>query len=249
MSKWKMMIPTDTELQKVLHDLTFGEIEVIGQFTWSSNYTFLAQVTCDQETLPAVYKPSQGERPLWDFTRGTLAAREVAAFITSNALGWDLVPPTVLRQDGPAGSGSLQLYIDADPERHYFSFSEAEKQRLRPVVIFDFLINNADRKGGHVLLAPDGHIHLIDHGVCFHQDYKLRTVVWDFVDEPIPQEILADVKAFLQRLDEAGELYAAYMELLSEDEIQALKDRARKLLVAQRFPEPGPGRPYPYPLV
>jgi uncharacterized repeat protein (TIGR03843 family) len=249
MSKWKTMIPTDTELQKVLHDLTFGEIEVVGQFTWSSNYTFLAQVTCDQETLPAVYKPSQGERPLWDFPRGTLAAREVAAFITSNALGWNLVPPTVLRRDGPAGSGSLQLFIDADPERHYFSFSEMEKQRLRPAVVFDFLINNADRKGGHVLLAPDGHIHLIDHGVCFHQDYKLRTVVWDFVDEPIPQELLADVKAFLQRLDEAGELYTAYEELLSEDEIQALKDRARKLLVARRFPKPGPGRPYPYPLV
>ncbi|MEJ2605120.1 MAG: SCO1664 family protein [Anaerolineales bacterium] len=243
------MIPTDTELQKVLHELTFGEIEVVGQFTWSSNYTFLAQVTCDQETLPAVYKPSQGERPLWDFPRGTLAAREVAAFITSNALGWNLVPPTVLRRDGPAGSGSLQLFIDADPERHYFSFSEMEKQRLRPAVVFDFLINNADRKGGHVLLAPDGHIHLIDHGVCFHQDYKLRTVVWDFVDEPIPQELLADVKAFLQRLDEAGELYTAYEELLSEDEIQALKDRARKLLVARRFPKPGPGRPYPYPLV
>jgi uncharacterized repeat protein (TIGR03843 family) len=249
MSKWKTMIPTDTELQKVLHDLTFGEIEVVGQFTWSSNYTFLAQVTCDQETLPAVYKPSQGERPLWDFPRGTLAAREVAAFITSNALGWNLVPPTVLRRDGPAGSGSLQLFIDADPERHYFSFSEMEKQRLRPAVVFDFLINNADRKGGHVLLAPDGHIHLIDHGVCFHQDYKLRTVVWDFVDEPIPQELLADVKGFLQRLDEAGELYTAYEELLSEDEIQALKDRARKLLVARRFPKPGPGRPYPYPLV
>ncbi|MEJ2569013.1 MAG: SCO1664 family protein [Anaerolineales bacterium] len=243
------MIPTDTELQKVLHDLTFGEIEVVGQFTWSSNYTFLAQVTCDQETLPAVYKPSQGERPLWDFPRGTLAAREVAAFITSNALGWNLVPPTVLRRDGPAGSGSLQLFIDADPERHYFSFSEMEKQRLRPAVVFDFLINNADRKGGHVLLAPDGHIHLIDHGVCFHQDYKLRTVVWDFVDEPIPQELLADVKAFLQRLDEAGELYTAYEELLSEDEIQARKDRAGKLLVARRFPKPGPGRPYPYPLV
>jgi uncharacterized repeat protein (TIGR03843 family) len=141
------------------------------------------------------------------------------------------------------------LFIDADPERHYFSFSEMEKQRLRPAVVFDFLINNADRKGGHVLLAPDGHIHLIDHGVCFHQDYKLRTVVWDFVDEPIPQELLADVKAFLQRLDEAGELYTAYEELLSEDEIQALKDRARKLLVARRFPKPGPGRPYPYPLV
>lgn len=246
MMERKKMITINNDL---LHALTFGEIEIIGQFSWSSNFTFLVQVTCDHETIPAVYKPSQGERPLWDFPRGSLAAREVAAYLTSDALGWDLVPPTVLRQDGPAGSGSLQLYIDADPERHYFTFSETEKQRLRPVVIFDYLINNADRKGGHVLLATDDHIHLIDHGVCFHQDYKLRTVLWDFVDETIPENILKDVQSFLKRLEADENLYAVYLKLLSDEEIDAIKDRARKLLTARRFPKPGPGRPYPYPLV
>jgi uncharacterized repeat protein (TIGR03843 family) len=249
MMKPKKMVPTNREHQNVLRALTDGEIEVVGQFTWSSNYTFLAQVTCDEETLPAVYKPSQGERPLWDFPRGSLAAREVAAYLTSETLGWDFVPPTVLRQDGPAGAGSLQLFIDADPERHYFTFNDAEKQHLRPVVVFDYLINNADRKGGHVLLTPDERIYLIDHGICFHQDYKLRTVLWDFVDEAIPEEILTDVAAFHKRLEEDDELIRAYMELLSAEELQALKDRARQLLAARRFPKPGPGRPYPYPLV
>jgi uncharacterized repeat protein (TIGR03843 family) len=247
--KRKKMIPTDNERQMVRHALTYGEIEVVGQFTWSSNYTFLAQVTCDQETIPAVYKPSQGERPLWDFPRGSLAAREVAAYLTSDTLGWDLVPPTVLRRDGPAGSGSLQLFIDANPERHYFTFSDAEKQRLRPVVVFDYLINNADRKGGHVLLTPDDHIYLIDHGICFHQDYKLRTVLWDFIDEAIPERILADVASFQKRLEEDDDLNDSYMELLSAEELQALKNRTNNLLAARRFPKPGPGRPYPYPLV
>lgn len=244
-----MTTPIHTYPDTILNILGIGEIEVVGQFTWSSNYTFLTQVTCDDEMMPAVYKPSRGERPLWDFPRGTLAAREVAAYLTSDALGWRLVPPTVLRVDGPAGPGSLQFYVDADPERHYFTFREEEKQRLRPVVVLDLLINNADRKGGHVLLTPDDNIHLIDHGLCFHQQYKLRTVLWDFIDEPIPQDLLADVRAFRARLESEETLHDAFTNLLSEAEIQALIHRAEQLLSTKRFPEPGPGRPYPYPLV
>ena len=122
----------------------------------------------------------------------------------SRALGWDLVPPTVLRPDGPAGPGSLQLFVDADPERHYFTFTEAEKQRLRPAAVFDLLVNNADRKGGHVLLGESDHLWLIDHGVCFHVEDKLRTVIWDFVGEPIPHELFATLRRLRQMLDEGG---------------------------------------------
>ena len=243
------MIHANGKSEDILNCLTQGSIEIVGQFTWSSNYTFLVQVTCGEASIPAVYKPSQGERPLWDFPRGSLAEREVAAYLTSAALGWDLVPPTVLRQEGPAGAGSLQLYIDADPERHYFTFSEEEKQRLQPVVVFDFLINNADRKGGHVFLTQNEQIHLIDHGVCFHEEYKLRTVLWDFIDEVIPEDILADVGLFLEHLETDRQLYNAFSTLLSEAEIQAIISRTRQILTAKRFPKPGPGRPYPYPLV
>jgi uncharacterized repeat protein (TIGR03843 family) len=232
-----------------LHLLQNGTIQIAGQFTWGSNYTFLVKVETRDESLLAVYKPLRGERPLWDFPPGSLAAREVAAYITSTALGWELVPPTVLRDDGPAGPGSLQLYLDVDPERHYFTFSDAERQRLRPVVAFDVLINNADRKGGHILLGPDDHLWLIDHGICFHQDIKLRTVVWDFVDQPIPEDILTDLSTFHDRVASDDELISTYAELLSQAEIEALVRRAGQLIAEGYFPEPGGVRPYPWPLV
>ncbi len=238
-------ISEDHHLQ-ILHT---GRIQVAGQFMWGSNYTFLVKVETEQESILAVYKPLRGERPLWDFPPGTLAAREVAAYLTSTALGWDLVPPTVLRDDGPTGPGSLQLYLDVDPERHYFTFSDEERQRLRPVVAFDVLINNADRKGGHILLGSDDHIWLIDHGVCFHQDYKLRTVAWDFVGEPIPEAIINDLDAFRHRLTKDADLQADYSTLLSPSEIKAMVRRAGELIKEGHFPEPDGVRPYPWPLV
>jgi len=234
---------------KLLQTLAHGKIEVIGQFKWSSNFTFLVEVCEEGQRLPAVYKPTQGERPLWDFPRGTLAAREVAAYLTSQSLGWDLVPPTALREGGPAGPGSIQLFIQADPERHYFTFTEEEKQRLRPVVLFDLLVNNADRKGGHILLDAKERILLIDHGLCFHEEEKLRTVLWDFIGEPIPDPLLQDVQTLLQRLEREDELADTYTALISPAELAALLQRARGLLLDRRFPEPQSGRPYPYPLV
>ena len=233
----------------ILSALSSGTIELKGQFVWGSNYTFLVQVTQGDETRPAVYKPARGERPLWDFPEGTLAQREVAAYVVSRALGWDLVPPTVLRPDGPAGAGSLQLFVDADPERHYFTFTEAEKQRLRPVAVFDLLINNADRKGGHVLLGESEHMWLIDHGVCFHAEDKLRTVIWDFVGEPIPRELLAALRRLRQALLDDGALRTELGGLLAAEEVEALQGRADRLLRLKRFPPPGADRPYPWPLV
>ncbi len=127
----------------------------------------------------------------------SLAKREVAAWMVSQALGWQLVPPTVYRRKGPFGKGSLQLFIPHDPNRHYFSMTDAEKESLKVVTVFDLLINNADRKGSHILWDESGHLWAIDHGICFHRDYKLRTVIWDFIGQPIPQEFLEDIRTFL----------------------------------------------------
>lgn len=163
--------------------------------------------------------------------------------------GMGLHPPTVLRQEGPAGAGSLQLYIDVDPERHYFTFSEKEKDRLRPVALLDILMNNADRKGGHILMDAGGHIWLIDHGLCFHEEPKLRTVIWDFAAEPIDPALLVKVEGLQERLSPGSDLWRRYCELLSERETEALVRRAQAVLERPRFPDQAPGRPYPWPLV
>ena len=199
--------------------------------------------------MQAIYKPARGERPLWDFPHGSLVEREVAAYLVSEALGWHFVPPTLLREQAPAGPGSLQLYIEANPELHYFTFDDEQKQRLRPVALFDLLINNADRKAGHILLDELDRLWLIDHGVCFHEEPKLRTVIWDFVGEPIPDELRADIASLLEQLQPGMVLHEGLSNLLSADEIEALRDRTAVLLAEPTFPEPGPGRPYPWPLV
>jgi uncharacterized repeat protein (TIGR03843 family) len=243
------MMNETLKIDQIISVLIHGKIEIAGRFLWGSNYTFLVSVKGGEETLAAVYKPSRGERPLWDFPRETLAAREVAAYLTSQTLGWDLVPPTVLRKEGPAGPGSLQLYVDADAEHHYFTFSEEEKQRLRPVALFDLLINNADRKGGHVLMGSEGHIWSIDHGICFHQEDKLRTVIWDFANEFIPDDLIADTRTFYDLLLSEVELQQEYLELLSEKEFRALIRRTKRVLEDRCFPEPFTDRPYPWPMV
>ncbi len=239
----------DLPLPDLLAAMRQNPVRLVGQFVWGSNYTFLVDVEHAGGPIPAVYKPGRGERPLWDFPDGTLAAREVAAFLCTQALGWKLVPPTVLRQDAPLGPGSIQQFVDADPERHYFTFSPQQKQRLRPVALFDLLINNADRKSGHILLSPDERIWLIDHGLCFHHQDKLRTVVWDFAGEPIPADLLADLDRFAATLEQPGTLTQSLAPLLLPEEQAALLRRTRRLLRRRRLPAPGPGRPYPWPLV
>lgn len=236
-------------MRSLLHTLRTGEITFRGQFVLGSNRTFLVDVGTINGPLSAVYKPSDGERPLWDFPGNTLALREVAAFKTSEALGWDLVPPTILREDGPAGGGSLQLYLDVEPTRNYFTMSEAEKRFLKPAAIFDALVNNADRKAGHVILMPEGRIQLIDHGICFHEEHKLRTVIWDFAGEAIPPVLLSDLQTLTSVLEDQASLSLDLAGLLSASEIRALRDRNARLVREARFPEPGPRRNYPRPLV
>ena len=193
--------------------LTRGAVTVKGRMPWSSNATFLVELALDGATTHAVYKPGRGERPLWDFPPD-LFRREIAAYLLSEALGWGLVPLTVPRE-GPYGAGSLQLFVDADFEQHYFTLLERPEQheRLKAICLFDLAANNADRKSGHCLLGPDGGVWAIDNALTFHVEPKLRTVNWDFAGEPIPEEPLGD----LARLAGA-DLPPALAELLSSPE-------------------------------
>jgi uncharacterized repeat protein (TIGR03843 family) len=234
----------------LLTALEKGQITVQGEFLWGSNYTFLVDIEQDGQTLKAVYKPTRGERPLWDFPKASLARREVAAFLVSELLGWCLVPPTVYRRQAPIGPGSIQLYVEHDPEYHYFNFSQIDRQRLRPVALFDLLINNADRKGSHLLIDEDQHLWLIDHGICFHREEKLRTVIWDFSGEEIPADLYADLNRLCQELSPDSEFARNLRSYLNQDEIAALAARAQNLLASGRFPDPHPNRrPYPWPPV
>jgi uncharacterized repeat protein (TIGR03843 family) len=235
----------DTNIESALQA---APLNLKGEFVWGSNHTFLVEVQETAEPFLAVYKPTRGERPLWDFPEASLARREAAAYIISQALGWELVPPTVYRPDGPYGPGSLQLFIDHDPEYHYFNLSEEDRQRLRPAALFDLLANNADRKGSHIIFDAQNHLWLIDHGICFHVDPKLRTVIWDFAGEAFPSELVAGLFSFLRNLDEEAELAAALQPLLEPVELAALSTRAEGLLKRGKFPNPPTNqRPIPWP--
>jgi hypothetical protein len=225
-----------------------GTGRVEGLFPLGSNATFLCQMESSRGSLRAVYKPARGERPLWDFPAGSLGRREAAAFEVSRGLHWDFVPPTVFREDGPLGPGSFQEFIDLDPEANYFTLREGEADALRQVAAFDMLINNADRKAMHVLRDTSGRIRLIDHGVCFHTEPKLRTVIWEFAGERIPAAILTTIRTFRQTLMSVGRIRAALENLLSEEELEAMAARAVALESSACFPEPGPGWNVPWPI-
>lgn len=219
-----------------------GEIKLKGQFIPGSNYTFLVSVQHAGRELSAVYKPSKGEQPLWDFPENSLALREVAAYCVSESLGFHFVPFTTLRDEGPYGPGSLQQFIEYDPEYHYFNFSADDKARLQPVMLFDLLVNNADRKGSHVFFATDTNkLWAIDHGICFHEEDKLRTVIWDFAGHPIPGELLSLLSA-------TSSLPGLLEPYLNPEEITALQTRADALLTSKVFPRtPKDRRAFPYP--
>jgi uncharacterized repeat protein (TIGR03843 family) len=224
--------------------LTRGEITVRGRMPDSSNATFLVELRQDPDATLGVYKPGRGERPLWDFPP-RLFRREIAAYLLSEALGWDVVPPTIER-DGPFGEGSVQLFVAADFAQHYFTLHEdaAHHDALRRICAFDLVANNADRKSGHCLVGPDGRIHAVDNGLSFHVEPKLRTVIWEFAGEPIPEAILDDVARLVAR-GLPGDLAA----LLEPAERKALLARARRLLRDRLFPADRSGRRYPWPLV
>ena len=250
--------------------LNRGEIELRGRIMPASNATFFGSVTLDGSSIDCVYKPVAGERPLWDFPDGTLAGREVAAYAVSEALGWGVVPPTVLRGDGPAGTGMLQAWREPDegqdpvdlvptgrtPEGYLhvldaydgddrpISLVHEDSEALRRMAVFDIIVNNADRKGGHVLAMPDGHRFGVDHGISFHLDDKLRTVLWGWADDPLDPDDGEGVRQVAEELRRpSSPLSETLSRLLTADEVVATLRRCDLLLRRNVMPRPSGGRP------
>jgi uncharacterized repeat protein (TIGR03843 family) len=235
-------------LNAIPRGLAEGDLEILGLMPNASNYTFLARAGAGDDEILAIYKPRRGEIPLWDFPRGTLCAREVAAYELSLALGWPHVPPTVLR-DGPEGEGAVQLFVRFDPEQHYFTLEAERREDFERVAAFDVVANNADRKSGHCLLGEDGNVWVIDHGVCFAVEPKLRTVIWEFAGLPVPDLLRQDLTRARAELD-GGSLGARLAPLLSNEERDELSGRIEALVASGVFPAPDPdARPYPWPPV
>jgi uncharacterized repeat protein (TIGR03843 family) len=240
-------VPTDKRPQAPDHLtlLNCGQVEILGRMPWSSNRTYLVECAVGEAELAAVYKPGRGERPLWDFG-DQLYKREVAAYELSQSTGWNLVPETIVREDCPLGEGSLQRFVPADFEQHYFTLldDESHHDRLRSICAFDVVANNADRKSGHCLLGEDGAIWAIDNGLCFHAEPKLRTVIWEFAGDEIPDEAVSALTSL------ADEIPTGLRSLLTRSEIDAVRRRAARLLEEGRLPESPAGGPrYPWPLV
>jgi uncharacterized repeat protein (TIGR03843 family) len=245
---------TDIEaitIDEVLQTLSRGVIQDDhGLLPWGSNYAYLVSVTDDEHSVLAVYKPQRGERPLWDFPEGTLCYREVAAYLVSQLFGWQIVPPTVLR-GGPYGLGSVQFFIHHDPEINYFTpFPAGCQPQLQQFAVFDYVINNADRKGGHCLLDGENHLWGIDHGVSFHHAPKMRTVIWDYAGQPLPDTITRDLVQVCDRMADTESVFNRMItQLISEREILSLRRRLEHLLETKRFVEPDSGPNYPWPPV
>jgi len=211
---------------------------------YSSNATFLVSITLQDKTVQAIYKPMRGEKPLWDFAPG-LHRREVAAYRLSEAMGLNCVPPTVLR-DGPNGEGSVQLLIEANPEEHYFTLFEQRQDlhdQFRAMCALDIVANNTDRKSGHVLVDKDQHVWGIDHGLCFAEDFKIRTVIWEFGGEVLPESIRQAVEPLITNVP------LEVATLLTTQEVLAISERAKWLIDGAAFPVDPSGRHYPWPLV
>jgi uncharacterized repeat protein (TIGR03843 family) len=232
----------DAEARLLLLD---GEIDLEGRMLDASNVTLVGWVRTDELEAECVYKPVAGERPLWDFPDGTLAGREIAAALVSEATGWRVVPPTVLR-DGPFGPGMVQLWVDGDPDVDLAAFVRSDEPGLRRMAVFDAVVNNADRKGGHIIPTPDGHVYGVDHGICFSVDPKLRTLLWRWAGQPLPAEALE----VLEKLtgDLLGDLGEQLHEHLTRREVRRTQQRVAELLRTGRHPQPSgewPALPWP----
>jgi hypothetical protein len=230
--------------------LEHGTIEGIELIPWGSNYTFAALLVAENGSrCYGVYKPRRGEVPLRDFPNGTLYKREVAAYLLARHLGWEMVPPTVIREEAPHGIGSLQLYVEprAGASGQYERLRETHRCDLQRMAVFDLLANNADRKGGHCLLDIRGHMWGIDHGLTFHCVPKLRTVIWDYCGEPIPVELLTELRATRAKAVQMTALADDLEPLLSDQEIEALFQRWDRLLANPCFPQLDPYRNVPWP--
>jgi uncharacterized repeat protein (TIGR03843 family) len=247
--------PVTLEYDSAFDALCSGEVKAEhGLLRWGSNYTFLVTVKRGDLKFMGVYKPRIGERPLWDFPDGTLCQRETASYVLSEMLGWYLVPPTVLRE-GPRGIGSLQVFVNHDPNQHYFTFPERDDYKtilsqLQKMALFDAINNNADRKGGHCLLDETGKLWGIDHGLSFHPAHKLRTVIWDFAGQTIPADLLSTLNDLCNTLNNKTSEGRIQLEgLIAPHELMAMQNRLDKLVQTGKYPLPGPGPNRPWPAV
>jgi len=262
---------TTPDVRTVLGD---GDLTVVGQLVQASNATLVCDAALGGSTVRCVYKPVRGERPLWDFPDGTLAGREVASYLVCEALGWDVIPTTLLR-DGPFGTGMVQRWIDTcEPDPTHLDLVDicpvdavpdgylpvlrardmdgsavvlvhADDTRLHRMAVLDVVLNNADRKGGHVLDGADGRVYGVDHGICLHSHDKLRTVLWGWAGRPLDPTLLTDLDKLARRLDdEFGDVLA---EHITDTEIEALRDRILALLDDPVMPHPYGDRRIPWP--
>ncbi len=233
------------ELDDVLRLLREGALEVEGRLVDASNATLYCTASLDGVDAAVVYKPVRGERPLWDFPDGTLAGREVSAYLVSAASGWDLVPPTVLR-DGPFGPGMCQLWVHVDETVDLAALARSDHPDLRRMAVFDAVVNNADRKGGHLLPREDGRVQGVDHGICFSTEDKLRTLLWQWRGKRLPSEAVEVLSSLRAQLE--GPLGDALHELLTAREVRATVARVDRLLTTGRHPHPSedwPAIPWP----
>lgn len=236
-------VPRKPAEPEVLELLTAGKLSVEGRLVDASNATLYCRVEAEGHSRMCIYKPRLGERPLWDFPTGTLGTREVAAHVISEALEWQIVPPTVWR-DGPFGPGMVQLWIDVDETVDLVQLVRSSRLDLQRIAVFDIVINNADRKGGHLLPTSDGHLYGIDHGVTFAVDDKLRTLLWQWVGRPIPADLLHDLSALQRRMQQtSADLSRTLRRLLTADEMVALDNRFTRLIRSGCYPSPSPDWP------
>jgi uncharacterized repeat protein (TIGR03843 family) len=235
----------------ILDVLATAEVDERALLAAGSNYVFLLKLRHpDAGEGYAVYKPQRGEAPLSDFPDGTLFKREYAAYLLSEALGWRLVPPTIIRADGlEGGIGALQLFVEHDPAQHFFTLKEGREAEMKRIALFDWLANNADRKGGHCLLAGDGRLWCIDQGLTFHSDNKLRTVIWEYAGTPVPDDLVEEVCRFGERLESDAELRAEFQGLISAQEYTKLLERVAVIDRFRVYPQPPAYRPYPWPMI
>lgn len=233
--------------KQALRLLRHGEVVAMESIPWSSNYTFAVKLQGEQGAeIMAVYKPRRGETPLWDFPDGTLYRREYAAFVASRIIGWSFIPPTVIR-DGPHGIGSMQFFVDHDPRADFFSYKAEFTEQLQRIALFDLLANNADRKGGHCLKGSDGIIWGIDHGLTFHPQPKLRTVIWDFGGDDIPPQLLADLERLVADERRNERLRSVLCQLLDSVEVDVFMQRIERALEIRTYPVIHGRRATPWP--
>lgn len=241
---------TPSERDSVRALLMGGDIALEGMVPWSSNYTYLVRIRLAQREEYGIYKPQCGERPLWDFESGSLCKREVAAYELSAYLNFPNVPVTVLREDAPQGIGMVQQFIDHKRRENFFTLRDKCRAEMQKVAVFDALINNTDRKGGHILSDQNGAIWAIDHGVTFHEEPKLRTVIWDFIDEPIPAPLVSQLEKLRGALKGNEPIRKTLETLLARSELRALQMRLNELLRRRVYPAPPEDWPHiPWPPV